>query len=110
LGGWWSIKQKLIMKKIKVVLVALAGLAGGAIAGILFAPKKGTATRQQIAGKADGYMDELKIKYFRLRNSLIKKLEITKKDAEKLAGKGKANYDAKKDVENKAASFKHPSG
>ena len=74
----------------KVVLGTVAGLALGAIAGILFAPEKGSATRKQIMDKGDDYVDKLKSK------------------AENLVGKGKARYDdAKEDVLNAAEKFKH---
>ena len=48
------------MSNTKVVLGFLAGAAVGAIAGILFAPDKGAATRKKIAGKANELLDEIK--------------------------------------------------
>ena len=42
----------------KVVLGTLAGLAIGAIAGILFAPEKGSVTRKQIMDKGDDLVDK----------------------------------------------------
>ena len=45
------------MKTGKVVLGTLAGLAIGALAGILFAPEKGSTTRQQIKDKSDDYAE-----------------------------------------------------
>ena len=99
------------MRTGKVALGALAGLAIGGIAAILFAPEKGSKTRKQIADKADDYADGVKSKYNELRDSLTKKFNSTKQDAERLAEKGKAKYyDAKEDVEVAEASFKHPSG
>ena len=44
----------------KVILGSLAGLAIGAIAGILLAPEKGSITRKKIMDKGDDYADELK--------------------------------------------------
>lgn len=94
------------MRTGKVVLGTLAGLAAGAIAGILFAPAKGSATRKQITDKGNDYVEALKSKFDVLRNSLVEKFERTKKDAENLAEKGKDKYDdAKKDVKD-AAPFK----
>jgi gas vesicle protein len=40
------------MKNSNVILGVLGGLAIGAIAGILFAPDKGTKTRKKIKAKA----------------------------------------------------------
>lgn len=89
----------------------MAGVAIGGIAAILFAPEKGSKTRKQIADKADDYADGLKSKYGQLRDSLTRKFKSTKKDAERLADKGKAKYyDAKQDVEIAEANVKNPSG
>ena len=91
----------------KAVLGTLAGFAMGAIAGILFAPEKGSKTRRQIMDKSDDYVGELKSKFDEFRDSLLEKFESTKKDAEGLADKGKAKYyEEKKDVKNAASNFK----
>lgn len=85
----------------KVVLGTLAGLAIGAIAGILFAPEKGSVTRQQIMDKGDDYVDKLKSKFDDLLDSFAKKFESTKRDVEAYADRGKAKLDeARKDVKN----------
>ncbi len=78
------------MRTGKSVLGALAGLAIGAIAGILFAPEKGSQARKQIMDKSDHYVDEVKSKFNGLRDSLTEKLKSTKKDVENLARKGNA--------------------
>jgi gas vesicle protein len=95
------------MKTEKTILVALAGLAIGAMTGILFAPKKGSKTRKQIMGKGNSYVNKLKSKSNEFSDSLTEKYKNTKKEAEKLAKKQKAKYDeAKKDVRNAATNFK----
>ena len=96
------------MKTGKVVLGTVAGLALGAIASILFAPEKGSVTRQQIKDKGDDFVDKLKSKFDDLFNSLTEKFESTKNDAENLAEKGNAKYnEVKRDVKNAAANLKH---
>lgn len=51
------------MSKINVVIGALAGLAVGALLGVLFAPDKGTETRKKIAKKSKDTSDALKHKF-----------------------------------------------
>lgn len=90
----------------KVVLGAVAGLAIGAIAGILFAPEKGSTTRRQIMDKGDEYVDGVKSKFNDVRDSLTDKYESTKKDVEGFVEKGKAKYEnAKRDVKDAASDF-----
>jgi gas vesicle protein len=50
------------MESNKVVLGVLAGVAVGALAGILFAPVKGVKTRKRIVSQARSYTDELQSK------------------------------------------------
>lgn len=96
------------MRTGKVVLGTLAGFAISAIAGILFAPEKGSATRKKIMNKGNDYADKIKSRFGGFVDSITEKFESTKHDAENLAEKGKARYDdTKKDVKNAAANFKH---
>lgn len=97
----------LIMSTGKVVLGTLAGVAIGAIAGILFAPEKGSVTRKQIMDKSDDYVNNLKSKFDEFSDSLTDKLRSTEKDAENLVEKGKEKYgEAKIQVKKAAANFK----
>ena len=103
-----GLKTKTNMIIGKRVLGILAGLALGAIAAILFAPAKGSKTRKQIINKGNDFVDELKSKFDEFRDLITEKLKSTENDAEELVDKGKAKYDdAKKDVKNAAAHFKH---
>lgn len=91
----------------KVLLGTLAGFAIGAIAGILFAPEKGTKTRKLIMDKSDDYVDELKSKFDDFLDSVTEKFKSAKDDAKELADIGKAKYDdAKNDVENAVENYK----
>jgi gas vesicle protein len=80
----------------KVVLGTLAGLAIGAIAGILLAPEKGSTTRKQIMNKGEDYMDEVKSGFGKIKDSVTEIFKSTKKVAEELVDKGKAKYDEEK--------------
>jgi gas vesicle protein len=50
------------MSRGKIILGVLAGLAAGALVGILFAPDKGSETRKKIIDKGESYVDNLKEK------------------------------------------------
>lgn len=64
----------------KVALGVLAGLATGAILGILFAPDKGSNTRKKIADKGKDHLDGIKTKYNDVIDSLSSKLESVKRN------------------------------
>ena len=89
------------MKSGKILLGVLAGIAAGAVLGILFAPDKGAQTRKKIVDKGEGYADSLKEKYDDLVDSVTRKGQKAQQDAEDLVARGKAKYDdIKRDVKN----------
>ena len=64
----------------KVVLGLLAGAAAGALAGILFAPAKGSRTRKRVLKKGEDYVDSLKEQFDELFDSVTEKLEKVKRE------------------------------
>jgi len=81
----------------KVVLGVLAGVATGALLGILFAPEKGSVTRKKIAKKGEDYTDDLKEKFNDFREGISDKFEKVKEDVSEFAHhyKDKAEKEAK---------------
>lgn len=51
------------MKSEEILLGVLAGVAVGALLGILFAPDKGSVTRRKISKMSEGYSDVIKEKF-----------------------------------------------
>jgi gas vesicle protein len=85
----------------KVVLAGLAGIAAGAILGILFAPEKGSRTRRQILNKGNDYAEDLKDKFDDMLETMSNKYESVMSDAEDMVNKGKSKYnEAKKETHN----------
>jgi gas vesicle protein len=76
----------------KLVLGILAGVAVGAIAGILFAPEKGSKTRKKILSKGKDYVAALQAKYDDLVDTLSKKADGAKGDAAELIANVRAKH------------------
>jgi gas vesicle protein len=75
----------------KVLLGVLAGVAAGALLGILFAPDKGSETRKKITKKSDEYADALKEKFDQFLESLTEQFEKAKEEAAGFAEHKTAN-------------------
>lgn len=69
----------------KAVLAVLAGVAAGAAIGMLFAPDRGSDTRQKIAKKsedlADALNDKIDAKFDELLSTITGKVKVTEKNA-----------------------------
>jgi len=63
------------MSKEKIIFGAIAGIAVGALLGVLFAPDKGSVTRKKIFRKSDDYIDELKNRFEELLGKMAEKNE-----------------------------------
>jgi gas vesicle protein len=57
----------------KVVIGALAGIAAGALIGVLFAPDKGSDSRNKIVKKGEDYLDSIMTKFNSLLDSMAGK-------------------------------------
>lgn len=73
------------MKTSNVILGVLGGVAVGAIAGILFAPAKGTKTRKKIMKKGNDYTKDLKTKFGDFYDGVTTKYENIVDEAKEFA-------------------------
>lgn len=64
----------------KVLLGVMAGIAVGALAGILYAPAKGSKTRKRILKKSEDYSDALSEKLNELIDAIIVKFDNVMED------------------------------
>ncbi|MFT3947104.1 MAG: YtxH domain-containing protein [Agriterribacter sp.] len=82
----------------KVLLGLLAGAAIGAIAGILFAPDKGSETRNKIKKGAGDVGDQLKNSFGEFVDTVKDKYRKAKHDAEDLTEAGASKFNQVKNA------------
>ena len=75
----------------KVLLGLFAGAALGAIAGILFAPDKGSETRKKISKNTSDMGDQLKHTFNDFVDTVKDKYRTAKNEVEDVAEKGKVS-------------------
>jgi gas vesicle protein len=81
----------------KVVIGALAGIAAGALIGILFAPDKGSDIRNNIAKQGEDYLESIKGKFNSLLDSIAGKFDGGKEDISDIGDSRKK--EAKRDMQ-----------
>jgi gas vesicle protein len=69
----------------KVLLGVLAGVAAGALLGILFAPDKGSSTRRKIVKKGNDFADGLGEQFSDYVSGVKEKFETAKEDTVRTA-------------------------
>lgn len=72
------------MSKVNVVIGALAGVAVGALLGVLFAPDKGTETRKKISKKSKDTSESLKNKFNEFVDNISEHFEKVKPEASEM--------------------------
>ena len=85
----------------KIVVGFLAGAAVGALAGILFAPDKGSNTRKKISSKSGDITDSVKNSFNDFIDGVKQTYSGAKEEVEEFGSKAKSKLDgAKHDLKN----------
>jgi len=69
----------------KIVLGVLAGVAVGALVGVLFAPDKGCETRRKISKKSHDFAEDIKDRFSRIVDDLSSRHEKAGAEGEETA-------------------------
>jgi gas vesicle protein len=84
----------------KFLTGALAGIAAGALLGVLFAPAKGSVIRKKVFRMKQDYTDSLKEEVDEFIDGLAEKFDLVKKESTDLKDKGKRKLEDLKHIIN----------
>ena len=80
----------------KILLGVVAGIATGALLGVLFAPEKGCDTRRKIGQKKDDLTDDLKEKFNSFLDTISQKFEVANDEVSDYATKAEVKINEMK--------------
>lgn len=87
----------------KVILGALAGIAAGALIGVLFAPDKGSESRRKIVKTGEDYLDSVKERFNTLLDTVAGKFNGGKVEVSDIGETRKTNSkDSKREMQTSA--------
>ena len=95
------------MKTGQILLGTLIGAAAGALAGVLFAPDKGSVTRKRIVEKGEDVVDAVKDKFDELLEDITERYEKAKEGFTDIAGRGRERVEGEIKNAKNASGFSH---
>lgn len=88
----------------KVLLGVLAGVAAGALIGILFAPDKGSETRRKIISKGEDFANSAKEGFNDVMGSVNERIDRVKEGVSNLTHKAKETAEEAKGTTRSATT------